>query len=74
MAKSTADSEVTALAGSVIVGEYVKALLESMLIPIHCISVKCDNRAAIVLSSGEGSWKTKALANRAQGVNNAVHR
>ena len=34
VAKSTADSKVTALASSVIVGEYVKALLESMLVPV----------------------------------------
>ena len=32
----------------------------------------CDNKAAIVLSTVEGSWKTKALANRVYYVREAV--
>ena len=52
----------------------MKALLESMLIPVGRFVVKCDNRAAIVLASGEGSWKTKALASRVQGVKEGVQR
>ena len=25
--------------------------------------IKCDNEAAIILATGEGSWKTKSAAN-----------
>ena len=74
VAKSTADSEVTAMASTAILGDYVKTLRESLFIPTPYFDLKCDNRAAIVLATGEGSWKTKALANRVQGVKEAVER
>ena len=65
VAKSTADAEVTALASTVTLAENVRALVESMLIGVGCIKIKCDNRAAIVLSAGEGGrqrhWPTESL-------------
>ena len=62
--KSTADAEVTALSASLNIAENGKALLCSMRVPIEIINVMCDNKASIVLATGEGSWKTKSLANR----------
>ena len=64
VARSTADSEVTALAATVSMAENVRALLESMYIPVQCMNIGCDNQACIVLSTGEGSSKTKSLMNR----------
>ena len=64
VARSTADSEVTALAATVSLAENVRALLESMYIPVQCMNIGCDNQACIVLSTGEGSSKTKSLMNR----------
>ena len=55
MAKSTTDSEVTAMAATANLGEYVKALRESMFLPTPTFELTCDNRAAIVLAGGEGS-------------------
>ena len=59
------------LAWSLGMAENVKALLCSMRVPVELINVMCDNKAAIVLSTGEGSWKTKALANRVYYVREA---
>ena len=28
------------------------------------VELRCDNSAAIVLATGEGSWKTKSAANK----------
>ena len=39
---------------------------------MEIINLMCDNKAAIVLSTGEGSWKTKALTNRVYYVREAV--
>ena len=72
VAKSTADSEVTALAATASMAENARALLESMYIPVHSMNVGCDNQACIILSTGEGSHKTKALANRVYYVREMV--
>ena len=73
VARSTADSELTALASTYSMAENVKALLESMGLPIKVINMLCDNRAAIILATGEGgSSKTKALMNRVCLVKEAV--
>ena len=34
--------------------------------------IKCDNKASIVLATGEGTWKTKALANRVAWIRESV--
>ena len=73
VARSTADSELTALASTYSMAENVKALLESMGLAISVINMMCDNRAAIILATGEGgSSKTKALMNRVCLVKEAV--
>ena len=73
VARSTADSELTAVASSYTMAENVKALLESMGIAVPVVNLLCDNRAAIILATGEGgSSKTKALLNRAHVVREAV--
>ena len=74
IAKSTADSEITAAASSAILGQNIRALLESMLVNVGPFDLLIDNKAAIVLATGEGSWKTKALANRSAALKDDVAR
>ena len=40
--------------------------------PIRTINVGCDNQAAIILATAEGTNKTKALANRVNYTREAV--
>ena len=54
---SSAESEVQALASTAVLAEYVRTLRESLCIPTPTIELRCDNIAAIVLATGEGSWK-----------------
>ena len=48
------------------------SLRESVGLPLLEVKIRCDSRAAIVLASGEGTWKTKALANRVSWIREAV--
>ena len=57
-AKSTTDSEAIAMAATCILAEYVKVLRESVCLSLSDVRIKCDNRAAIVLATGEGTWNT----------------
>ena len=61
---SSAESEVQALALTETVADFVKTLRESMFIPTPMVTIRCDNNAAKVLATGEGSWKTKSTANK----------
>ena len=61
---STAESEVQAVANTGIVADYVKTLRESLCLPTKEVKLRCDNTVAIVLSTGEGPWKTKSAANK----------
>ena len=61
---STAESEVHACAHTTIIADYVKELRESLCLPTPVMEIRCDNKAAIVLATGEGSWKTKTSANK----------
>ena len=70
--KSTTGSEATAMAATCILAEYVKALRESVGLPLSEVRIRCDNRAAIVLATGEGTWNTKALVNRVSWIREAV--
>ena len=36
------------------------------------VRIKCDNTAAIVLATGEGSWRTKSAANKVHQVKEKV--
>ena len=60
------------MAATCILAEYVKALRESVGLPLFEVMIRCDNRAAIVLASGEGTWKTKTLTNRVSWIREAV--
>ena len=61
---STAESEAYACACTTNIADYVKELRESLCLPTPMMMIKCDNKAAIVLATGEGSWKTKGAANK----------
>ena len=61
---SSAESEVQALASIAVLADYVKTLRESLCLPTPTIELRCDNTAAIVLATGEGSWRTKSTANK----------
>ena len=61
------ESEVQALASADLLGDYVKTLRESRC-PTPTSEIRCDNAAAIVLSTGEGSWRTKSAANKVYAV------
>ena len=37
-----------------------------------CLALMCDNAAAIVLATGEGSWRTKSAANKVYAVKEKV--
>ena len=72
VSRSTTDSEVQAVATTEILADYVKALRESVCLPTPVIRMKCDNAAAIILSKGEGSWKTKSAANKVCAIREMV--
>merc|ERR1712112_447477 len=69
---SSAESEVQALATTEVLADYIKTLRESLCLPTPVIEIRCDNIAAIVLATGEGSWRTKAAANRVNAVREKV--
>ena len=72
ISRSTTDSEATAMAMTLTLVDYVKALRESMCMRTGPGVIKCDTKAAIVLSTGEGTWKTKTLANRVAWIRESV--
>ena len=61
---STAESEVYACACTTNMADYVKELRESICLATPTMEIMCDNKAAIVLATGEGSWKTKSASNK----------
>ena len=69
---STAESEVQALASTEVLAEYIRTLRESLFLPTSVVRIKCDNTAAIVLATGEGSWRTKSAANKVYQVKEKV--
>ena len=69
---STAESEVQALASTEVLAEYIRTLRESLCLPTSVVRGKCDNIAAIVLATGEGSWRTKSAANKVHQVKEKV--
>ena len=38
------------------------------------MEIRCDNTAAIVLATGEGSWRTKAAANKVNAIREKVEK
>ena len=61
---STAESEVYACACTTNIADHIKELRESFCLPTPNVEIRCDNKACIVLATGEGSWKTKGAANK----------
>ena len=59
-----AESEVHACACTANLADHVKTLRESLCLATPNVEIRCDNSAAIILASGEGSWKTKSAANK----------
>ena len=68
ISSSSAESEVQALASTETLADFVKTLRESLCLPTKSVEIRCDNTAAIVLATGEGSWSTKSAANKIYGV------
>ena len=71
-AMSTAESEVQASASTEVLAEYIRTLRESLCLPTSVVELRCDNTAAIVLATGEGSWRTKSAANKVHAVKKKV--
>ena len=69
---SSAESEVQALAMTGVLADFVSTLRESLCLPTQSMEIRCDNTAAIVLATGEGSWKTKAAANKVAAIRERV--
>ena len=69
---SSAESEVQALASTEVLADYVTTLRESLCLPTPTMEIRCDNTAAIVLATGEGSWRTKAAANKVNAIREKV--
>ena len=61
--RSTAESEVTAMAYSAQYVEGLKALFENIHVQVGTPTLWCDNRAAAHLASSPGEWRAKALVN-----------
>ena len=71
---SSAESEVQALAMTGVLVDYVSTLRESLCLPTPAVEIRCDNTAAIVLATGEGSWRTKAAANKVNAIREKVEK
>ena len=69
---SSAESEVQALASTDVLADYRNTLRESLCLPTPGVELKCDNTAAIVLATGEGSWRTKSAANKVHAAKEKV--
>ena len=52
--------------------EYIRTFRESLCLSTPVVRIKCDNTAAIVLATGEGSWRTKSAANNVHQVKEKV--
>ena len=69
---SSAESEVQALAMTGVLADSVSTLRESLCLTTPLVEIRCDNTAAVVLATGEGSWKTKAAANKVAAIRERV--
>ena len=55
-----------------VLADFVSTLRESLCLTTSQVEIRCDNTAAIVLATGEGSWKTKAAANKVAAIRERV--
>ena len=74
VSRSSAESEVQALSMTAVLAEYITTLRESLCLPTPSVEIRCDNKAAIVLATGEGSWRTKSVANKVHSIREKVER
>ena len=70
--RSTAESEVTAIAYASQFLEGIACLYHTIWVPIAKPVLVCDNRAVAHLSTGSNEWRTKALVNRILGVRSLI--
>ena len=68
VARSTAESEVTAMAYTSQFLEGIACLYHTMGVPNGEPQLYCGNRVAVHLSTGSNEWRAKALANKVLGV------
>ena len=71
VARSTAESEITSMSMGALLMEAVEAMFHAMLVDATCVMYG-DNTAALCLTHGQGTWRTRALANRAAGIRQRV--
>ena len=74
VSRSSAESEVQALSMTAVLAEYITTLRESLCLPTPSVEIRCDNRAAIILATGEGSWRTKSAANKVHSIREKVEK
>ena len=73
IAGSTAEAEVNALATGELVNSSLKATLETMGIAVRS-TLFGDNQAANQISTGRGTWKTRALSQKVNGIKSRTSR
>ena len=66
--RSTAESDITAMAYTAKFLEGIEALHHSARVPLERPVLPGDNRAAVRLSTGSNEIRTEALVNRALGI------
>ena len=73
IAGSTAEAEVNALATGELVNSSLKATLETMGMAVKS-TLYGDNQAANQISTGRGTWKTRALSQKVNGIRSRTSR
>ncbi|CAK0866540.1 unnamed protein product [Prorocentrum cordatum] len=72
VARSTAEAEITALAMGLVMLEGAEASLASIMVQVPLPRMWGDNVASLCLARGQGSWRTRALTNRASALRSRV--
>ena len=65
---STIETEAQALVDLMQMAEGLSSLLTSMGLPHGVPQLCCDNKGAIALTQGEGSWRTKTLVAKMRAI------
>ena len=65
---STIETEAQALVDLMQMAEGLSSLLTSMCLPHDVPKLCCDNKGAIALTQGEGSWRTKTLVAKMRAI------
>ncbi|CAK0875407.1 unnamed protein product [Prorocentrum cordatum] len=68
VARSTAEAEIAALAMGVVMFEGAEASLASMMVQLPLSKMWGGSAASLCLARGQGSWRTRALSNRASAL------